>query len=77
VPGSFNLNLGLAGPVRSWQETTAGDGELSARLTTALQERGVRAMGGGHWYVSAAHTDDLVEQTVDAFEDALRAAVGA
>ena len=42
-------------------------------LTMALLERGVRAIPGGHWYVSAAHTDALVDETLDAFEDALAA----
>jgi len=37
----------------------------------ALLRRGIRAIPGGHWYVSAAHTDDLVDETLNAVEDAL------
>ena len=40
-------------------------------LIMALLERGVRAITGGHWYVSAAHTDELVDETLNVFEDAL------
>jgi glutamate-1-semialdehyde 2,1-aminomutase len=48
------------------------DAERSEALTGALLRRGVRAIPGGHWYVSAAHTDALVDETIDVFEDALR-----
>jgi hypothetical protein len=37
----------------------------------ALQARGVRAIAGGHFYTNAAHTDELVDETLAAFEDAL------
>jgi glutamate-1-semialdehyde 2,1-aminomutase len=73
VPGSFNVHLGIDQPVRSLTDTLAVDGEQGERLTRALLERGVRAIPGGHWYVSAAHTDELVDETLNAFEDALGA----
>ena len=37
----------------------------------ALQVRGIRAISGGHFYTNAAHTDELVDETLNAFEDAL------
>jgi glutamate-1-semialdehyde 2,1-aminomutase len=72
VPGSFNVHLGIDRPVGSLADTMAGDAERGEALTAALLRRGVRAIPGGHWYVSAAHTDALVDETLDVFEDALR-----
>jgi glutamate-1-semialdehyde 2,1-aminomutase len=71
VPGSFNVHLGIDAPVRGIRDTELVDGARVEALTLALLRRGIRAIPGGHWYVSAAHTDDLVEETLDAFEDAL------
>jgi glutamate-1-semialdehyde 2,1-aminomutase len=73
VPGSFNVHLGLEAPVKTIADTQAGDLVRTGALITALQERGVRGIPGGHFYVSSAHTDDLVDETLDAFEDALGA----
>ena len=73
VPASFNVHLGVDRPVETLADTFAVDAEGSMRLVLALQERGVRGIPGGHWYLSAAHTDALVEETLDAFEDALDA----
>ena len=44
---------------------------MSETLTMALLRRGVRTIPGGHWYVCAEHTDALVDETLNAFEDAL------
>jgi glutamate-1-semialdehyde 2,1-aminomutase len=73
VPGSFNVHIGLDRPVQSLADTMAGDAMRTNALVMALQERGVRAIPGGHWYVSSAHTDALVDETLDAFEDAVGA----
>ena len=72
VPGSFNVHLGIDAPVGSLADTMEVDGERGEALTAALLRRGVRAIPGGHFYVSAAHTDALVDETLDVFEDALR-----
>lgn len=71
VPGSFNVHLGIDAPVRGIRDTELVDGPRGETLTMALLRRGIRAIPGGHWYVSAAHTGDLVDETLNAFEDAL------
>jgi len=71
VPGSFNVHLGIDHPVQTLADTMAGDAARTGALVMALQERGVRSIPGGHWYVSSAHTDELVDETLNAFEDAL------
>jgi glutamate-1-semialdehyde 2,1-aminomutase len=37
-----------------------------------LQDRGVRVVPEGIWFVSTAHTDDDVERTLAAVEDAAK-----
>lgn len=76
VPGSFNVHLGTDRPVNSFADTAALDGASTARLVMALQVRGIRAISGGHFYTNAAHTDELVDETLNAFEDALDEVAG-
>ncbi len=73
VPGSFHVLLGVDRPIGSIGDTAGVDSEKTEAFTMALLERGVRAITGGHWYVSAAHTDALVDETLNVFEDALAA----
>ena len=72
VPGSFNVHLGIDRPVTNLHDTQQVDTDRGEALMGALLRRGVRAIPGGHWYLSAAHTDALVDETIDVFEDALR-----
>jgi glutamate-1-semialdehyde 2,1-aminomutase len=71
VPGSFNVHLGIDRPVENLADTQRVDGARVETMTLALLRRGVRTIPGGHWYVNAAHTDTLVDETLNAFEDAL------
>jgi glutamate-1-semialdehyde 2,1-aminomutase len=71
VPGSFNVHFGSEDPVSTFADTAALDGATTAKLVMALQVRGIRAISGGHFYTNAAHTDELVDETLNAFEDAL------
>ena len=71
VPGSFQVNLGIDRPVEVIADTSAVNAQGGDVLTLALLRRGVRTIPGCHWYVSAAHDDALVDETLDAFEDAL------
>lgn len=71
VPGSFNVHLGIDRPVENIGDTARVDGARGETLTMALLRRGVRMIPGGHWYVCAEHTDALVDETLNAFEDAL------
>jgi glutamate-1-semialdehyde 2,1-aminomutase len=41
------------------------------RLTTALLERGVRALERGAWFLSTEHDDAIVETTIGTFKEAL------
>jgi glutamate-1-semialdehyde 2,1-aminomutase len=50
--------------------------EAYARFAEAMMRRGVRPVPGGRWYLTTAHTDEQVAQTIAAAEEAL-AEIGA
>ncbi|MBI5878570.1 MAG: aspartate aminotransferase family protein [Chloroflexi bacterium] len=52
------------------------DANLAKRFTTALAEHGVRTTLRGTWYISAAHSEADIEETLDRAESALGAALG-
>jgi glutamate-1-semialdehyde 2,1-aminomutase len=41
------------------------------RLTTALLQRGVRALERGAWFISIEHDDAVLDETLAALRDAL------
>jgi glutamate-1-semialdehyde 2,1-aminomutase len=69
----FNTAFGDGPPVtdyRSYQRCS--DGDQLHRFLHALQEHGVRPTSRGTWFLSTAHTDADVEETIRAVEAALR-----
>ncbi|MEZ4639196.1 MAG: hypothetical protein R2873_23350 [Caldilineaceae bacterium] len=49
------------------------DKERYGQFTLEMLKRGVRLIGRGIWYISAAHSDEQIAQTLMAVEDSLRA----
>ena len=54
---------------RSHQQNT--DPARYVAFTEGMLQRGVRLMGRGIWFVSTAHTDEDVEQTIAAADQTL------
>jgi glutamate-1-semialdehyde 2,1-aminomutase len=58
--------------VRDFRDTLHYDRALYARFVLAMQERGIRLIGRGLWYISAAHTPEEIEHCIavagDVFE---------
>jgi glutamate-1-semialdehyde 2,1-aminomutase len=52
-------------------DASRADAAAHRRLAELLVRRGVRITARGSWWVSAAHTDDDVDRTLDAFDAAL------
>ncbi|CAN7743489.1 aspartate aminotransferase family protein [Mesorhizobium sp. LjNodule214] len=73
-PGAVTTAFrGAATPVTNFRSAGEGlDFELQRRWHLALQNRGVRITPEGLWYVSAAHSANDIEVTIDAAQDALR-----
>jgi glutamate-1-semialdehyde 2,1-aminomutase len=72
LPTIFHLAFGVSQPIHNYRESLQADKAAYRRFTTALLERGVRALERGAWFVCAAHSDALIDRTVEAVEDALR-----
>jgi glutamate-1-semialdehyde 2,1-aminomutase len=70
-PGIFHVALGRREPIRNYRDATTADKAMYVKLTTAMMHRGVRALERGAWFVSAAHDDADVDETLEAFDAAL------
>jgi glutamate-1-semialdehyde 2,1-aminomutase len=51
-------------PLRDYRSATTQDTARYHRFTAALMERGVRALERGLWYVSTAHTEADIDETL-------------
>ncbi|MEE6287866.1 aspartate aminotransferase family protein [Georgenia sp. MJ173] len=83
VPGTVNqvgpLVQCIPGVVgsRSFADFMAADQEFYDRLIVEMLRRGVFALPGGRWYLSTAHSDQDVADTVAVIDDALGATLAA
>ena len=60
-----------SGGVERFQDHLEADAALYARLAEQLLSEGVRVIPAGRWYLTAAHTEEDIERTLDAVERAL------
>ncbi len=58
--------------VRDYRETLTYDKPRYAAFVAGMQERGIRLIGRGLWYISAAHTLQDIDRCVSAASDTLR-----
>jgi glutamate-1-semialdehyde 2,1-aminomutase len=75
LPSVFNTSFGGRVPIRSAAEYGGTDTTLQARFLVELQERGVRPTARGTWFVSTAHDDEAIDETVAAADGALASLV--
>ncbi len=81
----FNQNLLVQGPgpmfntgftsldsIKDYRDTFTCDKAKLGRFTTALQELGIRVIGRGLWYISAAHTKQDIDLAIEKARDALK-----
>ena len=71
-PQVFHVALGLETPARDYRDLAPMNRPAYVALTTALLRRGVRALERGAWFMSSTHTEAVVNETLDALEDAVR-----
>ena len=64
VPAAFHVSFGPPDAVHDYRGLARLDGERYARLAEALQDHGVWVAPRGIWYVSAAHGDGELAQTL-------------
>lgn len=74
LPTVFHVAFTELPAIENYRDYAFGcDKEQYGRFCIAMLERGVRLIERGVWYLSAAHTENQIEQTLSAVEGALRA----
>jgi glutamate-1-semialdehyde 2,1-aminomutase len=61
----FHMGFTSLQEVLDYRDTLSYDKALYARFVLAMQERGIRLIGRGLWYISAAHTETDIAQCVE------------
>jgi glutamate-1-semialdehyde 2,1-aminomutase len=73
APTAFHMAFTTLPAVRDYRDYALHcDKERYNRFVLAMLERGVRLIGRGIWYISAAHTEAYVARTLEAVEESLR-----
>lgn len=73
LPTAFHLSFTELPALRDYRDFAQScDKERYSRFCVAMLERGVRLIERGVWYLSAAHTDEQIERTLQKTEEALR-----
>ncbi len=71
-PQVFHVAFDLDAPARNWRDLARMNRTKYVRFTAALLAHGVRALERGAWFMSAAHDDAIVDQTLAAVRKAAR-----
>ncbi|MBM3532225.1 MAG: aminotransferase class III-fold pyridoxal phosphate-dependent enzyme [Alphaproteobacteria bacterium] len=74
-PGIFHVALGTSDPITDYRDSLKSDKARYVKLTGAMVERGVRALERGAWFLSGAHDDAVIDETLQVVEDSVRAAL--
>jgi glutamate-1-semialdehyde 2,1-aminomutase len=75
LPTAFHLSFTELPAIKDYRDYALHcDKERYNRLVLAMLKRGVRLVGRGIWYISAAHTQDHVAQTLETLDAALQEA---
>ncbi|MBI4578268.1 MAG: aspartate aminotransferase family protein [Planctomycetes bacterium] len=72
VPAVFHVSFNDREEIVDYRTSLARDAAAYDRFWLALQERGIRTVPGGLWFVSTAHTPQDVDQTLAAIGEAMK-----
>ncbi len=72
VPGVFFLGINETEPVSDYRSFARQDKTAYSRFWSALQDRGIRTIPGGLWFISTAHTDEDIDRTLAAAGEAFK-----
>jgi glutamate-1-semialdehyde 2,1-aminomutase len=73
LPAIFQTFFTEGPAPRSYRDAEACDRDRAVAFHRALQEEGVRITQAGKWFLSAAHDDDVVDETLVAVDRAMAA----
>jgi glutamate-1-semialdehyde 2,1-aminomutase len=68
----FHAGFTTLAEVADFRDTLTYDKARYAAFTRGMQERGIRLIGRGLWYISAAHTEADIDHAVRVAEDVFR-----
>jgi glutamate-1-semialdehyde 2,1-aminomutase len=71
LPTVFTTSFSDKQAMRNWRDVATGDAVKLAAFNRALQDRGVRVTSRGCWFISAAHTSQDVDRTLEVADAAL------
>jgi len=71
-PQVFHVAFDLDAPARNWRDLARMNRAKYVRFCAALLANGVRALERGAWFMSAAHDDAIVDETLEAVRRAVR-----
>ena len=71
-PQVFHVAFDLDAPARNWRDLARMNRAKYIRFCAALLANGVRALERGAWFMSAAHDDAIVDETLEAVRRAAR-----
>jgi glutamate-1-semialdehyde 2,1-aminomutase len=69
----FHAGFTAKDAVRDYRDTLSYDSARYARFVWQMQERGIRLIGRGLWYISAAHTLADIEHVTEVARESLQA----
>ena len=67
----FHAGFTAAERIRDYRDTLSYDTARYGRFVAGMHRRGIRLIGRGLWYLSAAHTAEDVETALAAAAEAL------
>ena len=67
----FHAGFTEAEQIRDYRDTLSNDAAKYGRFVAGMHRRGVRLIGRGLWYLSAAHTTEDIETALGAAADTL------
>ncbi|MCZ6680565.1 MAG: aspartate aminotransferase family protein [Candidatus Poribacteria bacterium] len=65
-PQIFHVALGVSSPITNYRDSLAADKARYIDFTTALLEHGIRVLERGAWFLSTAHNDAVIDETIAA-----------
>jgi glutamate-1-semialdehyde 2,1-aminomutase len=71
-PSAFHVSFGVEGPVTNYRQALQADRPRYVAFTTELLAHGIRALERGIWFLSAAHDETHLDETLEAVDRALR-----
>jgi glutamate-1-semialdehyde 2,1-aminomutase len=71
-PGIFHVAFGITKPIETFRDTFGIDRARYVKFTTALIERGARALERGAWFLSSEHDDAVIDRTLEIIESAAK-----